>query len=178
MVESIAPIIAVYYNDADYWAIDNLKNISFKFLIIMSIIFTGVMFLFPDLILTIFSVNAQYSAIVTNEVRLYEWYFILLGFVFFYIFYTQSIQKNKVSNIVSIFFNLILVLVMLLETNDKLDTIDVLLDGDDSIKIYIKDLGNERKNNFTFKNNDFGFLRTFDKTWVLGLNSTVITIKN
>ena len=277
LVEAISPIIAVYYNDNDYNAIDNLKNISFKFITIVSVIFTGAMIFCPDLILTIFSVKAQYSAIVANAVRLYGLYFLPLGFVFFYIFYTQSIQKNKVSNIVALFFNLVLVLAMLMvlpklfgsnsiwitpfcvgaimllgiviysrylhkktdgeyhgifinkshdgnfleftinanvndvnglvdvirdelkgnelsecvcssieeflidviETNDKLDTIDVLLDvGKESIKIYIKDLGSEKGDKFTFKNNNCDFEVTFDHAWVLGLNSTVITIKN
>lgn len=274
LVQTTSPILSVYHQDRDYSAIDFLKNISFKFLLVVGVLFTAVLVFFPNVVLTAYSVSAQYSAIVSNALRLYGLYFLPLGFSFFYIFYTQSIQKHKLSSIVSLFFNLILVVAMLIilpsifgvngvwitpfcvgaitvigiviyskyltkksngeyhgvyinkshgdniweftinanvddakefmslikgklgdnklsasacssleefltyiiETNDKLNTIDVILDvGEDSIKIYIKDLGDERKGEFTFKN-DVDSNRKMDCTEVIGLNSTLITI--
>ena len=69
-------------------------------------------------------------------------------------------------------------LINIVETNDKLDTIDVILDvNKEYIKIYIKDLGIRRDRDFTFKNK-MSFDRTVDYTEVLGLNSNLITIKN
>ena len=275
-VQTASPILSVYHQDRDYTAIEYLKNISFKFLVVVSAVFTIILVFFPNLILTLYSVDMKYSVIVSNALRLYGLYYLSLGFVFFYIFYTQAIQKNKISNIVSLFFNLILVILMLVtlpkifgpngvwitpccvglitllgitiyskylnkksngkyhgifmnktpsdnfweytinanlddvnglvsiiksklgdnkfsdcvcsslteflinivETNDHLDTIDVILDvNEESIEIYIKDLGIRRDRDFTFKNKT-SFDRTVDYTEVLGLNSNLITIKN
>lgn len=113
LVQTASPILSVYHEDRDYVAIDFLKNISFKFLLVVSVFFTAVLLFFPNVILTLYSVQMQYQAIVTNALRLYGLYYLSLGFVFFYIFYTQAIQKTKISNIVSLFFNLILVMAML-----------------------------------------------------------------
>ena len=64
----------------------------------------------------------------------------------------------------------------IIETNDKLDTIDILLEiNEESIQMYIKDLGIERSADFTFKN-ETEFNREIDYTRVLALNSTLITI--
>ena len=66
----------------------------------------------------------------------------------------------------------------IIETNDKLDTIDILLDASgDSIKINIKDLGVEREGEFAFKN-ETEFNRETDYTRVLALNSNQIIISN
>lgn len=112
-VQTASPILSVYHQDRDYTAIEYLKNISFKFLVVVSAVFTIILVFFPNLILTLYSVDMKYLGIVSNALRLYGLYYLSLGFVFFYIFYTQAIQKNKISNIVSLFFNLILVILML-----------------------------------------------------------------
>lgn len=276
LVQTASPILSVYHQDRDYTAIEYLKSISLKFLLVISVFFTAVMVFLPNTILTLYSVDAHYHAVVSHALRLYGLYFLTLGFVFFYIFYTQAIQKNKVSNIVSLFFNLILVIVMLMllpyvigadgvwitpfcvgatsllgifiyskylskksngeyhgiymnktpgeniweytinanvnevndlvsliknrlndnkfsdcacasleeflnniiETNEKLDTIDIILDvSEESVKIYIKDLGVKTRDTFSFKN-ETRFDRTLDYTEVIGLNSNLITIKN
>ena len=275
LVQTASPILSVYHQDKDYTAIEYLKKISFRFLLVVSLFFTALLVFFPNLIIVLYSVKAQYIDIVTNALRLYGLYYLTLGFVFFYIFYTQAIQKNKIANIVSLFFNLILVILMLMilppiigsnavwitpccvgattmigiityskyltkhtngeyhgiymnktpgdnvleytidansdeinglisliknklnnnklsecaclsleeflkniiETNDKLDTIDILLEvKEESIKMYIKDLGIERSADFTFKN-ETEFNREIDYTRVLALNSNLITIK-
>ena len=62
----------------------------------------------------------------------------------------------------------------IIKTNDKPCTIDITLDVcDESVKINIKDLGVERRDDFTFKNKT-EFRRKIDYTEVLGLNSNVI----
>lgn len=114
LVQTVSPILSVYHQDRDYTAIEYIKKISFRFILITSVFFTAVLVLFPNAILTLYSVDAHYHAAVSHALRLYGLYFLPLGFVFFYIFYTQAIQKTKVSNIVSLFFNLILVVAMLL----------------------------------------------------------------
>ncbi|WP_406534984.1 MATE family efflux transporter [Methanobrevibacter sp.] len=277
LVETVSPMLSVYHQDNDYSAIDYLIKISIKFIAIVGVIFAAISFLFPEVILMLYSVKMQYASMVTDAIRLYGLSFLTIGFAFFYIFYTQAIQKNKLSNIVSISYNLILVVTMLvilpkifgnngvwitqfcvgvitllgiviysrylnkksngeyhgifinkshgdniweytinanasevyglvsviknklgdnklsditcmsldeflnhiIETNEELDTIDVLLDvGDKAIKIYIKDLGAERTENFTFKYDDSGYNRKLNQTCVIGLNSTLITIEN
>lgn len=68
-------------------------------------------------------------------------------------------------------------LINIIETNEKLNTIDIILDvSKESVKIYIKDLGVNR-NDFTFKN-ETEFKRTQDYAEVLGMNSNLITIEN
>ena len=275
LVQTASPIISVYHQDKDYTAIEYLKKISIRFLLVVSLIFTACLVFFPNLIVLLYSVKEQYIMIVTNALRFYGLYYLTLGFVFFYIFYTQAIQKNKISNSVSLFFNLILVILMLMilppiigpnavwitpccvgvitmlgiiiyskylnkksngkyhgvymnktpgdnvleytidarsdevnglisliknklsnnelsdcaclsleeflkniiDTNDKLDTIDILLEvNEKSIKMYIKDLGIERSDDFIFKN-ETEFNREIDYTRVLALNSNLITIK-
>ena len=85
-VETASPILSVYHQDRDYTAIGHIKNVSFKFLLVVSIVFTLVLAFFPDVILTLYSVKMQYAAIVSNALRLYGLYYLSLGFVFFYIF--------------------------------------------------------------------------------------------
>ncbi|WP_296847936.1 MATE family efflux transporter [uncultured Methanobrevibacter sp.] len=114
LVQTASPILSVYHQDRDYTAIEYIKKISFRFILITSVFFTSLLVFFPDAILTLYSVDAHYHALVSHALRLYGLYFLTLGFVFFYIFYTQAIKKTKVSNIVSLFFNLILVIVMLM----------------------------------------------------------------
>ena len=113
-LDAIPPILSVYHQDKDYSALNYLKNISFKFIAIVGVVFAAILLFMPNVVIMLYSVKVQYVAIVTEALRLYGLSYLTLGFVFFYIFYTQSIQKNKLSNAVSISYNLIIVIAMLI----------------------------------------------------------------
>ena len=93
----------------------------------------------------------------------------------------MSLMKNKLNNDKlsgCALLSLDEFLKNIIETNDNLDTIDIILEvNDESIKMYIKDLGIERSADFTFKNKT-ELKREMDYTRVVALNSTLITIKN
>lgn len=114
LTQTTSPIISVYYQDEDYSSVDYIKSMAFKYLMIVGLVFAGILIFFPNIIMTIFFVDIKYQGIVTNALRLYGLSYLTLGFVVFYIFYTQSIQKNKLANIASLFCNLILIVVMLM----------------------------------------------------------------
>ena len=64
-----------------------------------------------------------------------------------------------------------------IEINEKMNTIDVFLNvEEDSIKISIKDAGIERKEEFTFENDELTCNCELNQSRVLGLNNTLITI--
>lgn len=274
LAQTVSPLLSVFYPDGDYSAVDHLKNLSFKLTIVVGVAFAGILMFFPQPILMLYSVDIQYYQIVTNALKFYGLGYLPIGFVILYIFYAQSIQKNKLANFISLFYYLIFVVVFLfiltliigengiwltnfctgmatlialvvyskylnkktegeyhgiyinkshdanfweftinansdevkglvslignklennkfsdsvctsleeflsyvIETNDNLETIDVIIDVcEDSIKIHVKDLSSERNEDFTFKS-QVDFNRTMDYSWVIGLNSTLITI--
>ena len=106
--QSILPIIAVYFQEGDYNGVDYVAKKSLKIVLGFGIFFTLLFAIFPQTILYLFSVSDP-SAIPTalNAVRIYALSLLGYGINFLYIFYSQSVQYNKIANIVTILEGLI-----------------------------------------------------------------------
>ena len=106
--QSILPIIAVYFQEEDYNGVDYVAKKSLKIVLGFGIFFTLLFGIFPQTILCLFSVSDP-SAIPTalNAVRIYALSLLGYGINFLYIFYSQSVQYNKIANIVTILEGLI-----------------------------------------------------------------------
>jgi Na+-driven multidrug efflux pump len=274
LMQAASPMLSVYYREEDYSGVNYVKNKSLKLIFIVGFVFAVLLITFPDVLLVLYSVSDQSSQFVLNSIRLYGLRYLTLGFTVFYVFYAQSIQKDKLANIVSIGHDLIITILLVyafafafgisgiwisyfcidlitlvllfiysrylhkksngeyegifinkapkdnvfeftinanvdeanelsslvgktlksnladyassslreflmdtIEMNDEMDTIDVFLkEEEDSISISVKDSGIERKEDFTFKNDNPNCTRTFNYARVLGLNSSNITI--
>ena len=106
--QSILPIISVYFQEKDYNGVEYVSRKSLKIALAFGIFFTLLFSIFPQTILYVFSIkNPSDIPSVMNAVRIFS--LCLLGYSinFLYIFYLQSVQYNKVANIVALLNGLI-----------------------------------------------------------------------
>lgn len=106
--QSLLPIITVYYQETDYNGVEYVARRSLKIAIAFGIFFTVLFTLFPQAVLYIFSVNdPSHIPIVMNAVRIFSLSILAYSINFLYIFYLQSIQDNKLANVVTLLNGLI-----------------------------------------------------------------------
>jgi Na+-driven multidrug efflux pump len=101
--QSILPIVAVYFQEKDYNGVEYVARRSLKIAILFGVCFTLLFTIFPQSILFLFSVhNPADIPFVMNAVRIFS--VCLLGYSinFLYIFYLQSVQNNKLANLVTL----------------------------------------------------------------------------
>jgi len=106
--QSILPIVAVYFQEKDYNGVEYVARRSLKIAILFGVFFTLLFTIFPQSILFLFSVkNPADIPFVMNAVRVFS--LCLLGYSinFLYIFYLQSVQDNKLANIVTLLNGLV-----------------------------------------------------------------------
>lgn len=275
LMQSSSPMLSVYYKEEDYSGVNYLKNKSLKLIALVGFVFAIFLIVFPQTLLVLYSVSDKSSDFLINAIQLYGLRYFTIGFTVFYVFYAQSIQKNKMANIVSVGHDFVLTVIIVfiltfalgisglwvsyvvtditallilfvysryihkksdgefegfyinkvpkdnvydftinanvdeakelslliketlkdnpfadcaclsleeflldtIEINKKMKTIDVFLNIEkDCIKISIKDAGVERKEDFTFENEELDCNRKLNHSRVLGLNNTLITI--
>ena len=106
--QSILPIVSVYFQEKDYNGVEYVVKKSLKIVIAFGIFFTLIFTAFPQTILCIFSVSnpADVPAVI-NAVRIFSLSLLAYSINFLYIFYLQSIQNIKLSNIVTLLNGLI-----------------------------------------------------------------------
>ena len=115
IAQSMSPIVSVYFKEKDYLGVDYVIKKSLKMMIIVSLIFVGVLCIYPQLLLMLFKVdNPEYIPYIMNAVRLFSLSYFALGINFLYIFYTQAIQKDKLANIIQLIEGLIFPLISLI----------------------------------------------------------------
>lgn len=108
-VQSIVPIASVYFKEEDYRGVAYVCDKSMKMVIVFSLFFSILFFIFPEISLFIFNVNDPNSIpVVLNAVRLFSFSFVGLAINQLYIFYSQSVQYTKLANVISILRGLIL----------------------------------------------------------------------
>ena len=109
IVQSMSPIVSVYYKEKDYSGVDYIIKKSAKLMIIVSIAFVVLLTVYPQALLLLFHVdNTNHMAYIMNAVRIFSLCFLGLGLNFLYIFYAQAIQKDRLANIIQITEGLIL----------------------------------------------------------------------
>ena len=107
--QSLLPIIAVYYNEGDYTGVDYVAKKSLKIVIGFGIFFTALFAIFPQIVVSIFSVSDPTQIpIVINAIRIFSLSILGYSISYLYMFYTQSVQYTKLANIVTTLEGLIL----------------------------------------------------------------------
>lgn len=107
-VQSILPIAAVYYKEEDYTGVDYVTRRSLKIVIGFGAFFSALFILFPQIVLFIFNVNNPADIpTVMNVIRIFSISFIAFAVNTLYMFYAESVQYNKLANIVTLIQGLI-----------------------------------------------------------------------
>ena len=111
--QSLLPIVALYFKEEDYHGVEYVVKRSLKIVTIFGIFFTVLFAVFPQAILLLFNVkNAADIQLVLNVVRIYSLSILGYALNFLYIFYTQSVQYNKLSNVITVLEGLILPIIL------------------------------------------------------------------
>ena len=111
--QSLLPIVAVYYNEGDYNGVKYVVNISLKIVIAFGIFFTVLFLIFPEIILFLFNVsNPNYIPTVLAAVRIFSLSILGFSINYMYLFYAQSIEFNKLANLVILLEGFILPVVL------------------------------------------------------------------
>ena len=107
-VQSILPIAAVYYKEKDFSGVDYVTSRSLKIVTGFGVFFSALFILFPQIILFIFNVNnpADIPTII-NVIRIFSISFIAFAVNSLYMFYAESVQYNKLANMIAILQGLI-----------------------------------------------------------------------
>lgn len=111
--QSLLPIIAVYFKEQDYTGVEYVVKRSLKIVTVFGIFFTVLFTIFPQAILVLFNVkNPSDIPMVLNAVRIYALSILGYALNFLYIFYTQSVQYNRLSNAITVLEGLILPIIL------------------------------------------------------------------
>lgn len=103
ILQTILPIVSVYYKEEDFNGVDYVTHKSLKIVIGLGIFFSLLFIIFPEIILLLFNVtNANDVPFVMNAIRLYASCFIGYSICNLYVFYAQAVQYNKLANAISL----------------------------------------------------------------------------
>ncbi|WP_414469032.1 MATE family efflux transporter [Methanobacterium sp. ACI-7] len=101
--QSMSPIVSIYFQEKDYSGVKFTINKSLKIVLISGTVFTILLLAFPATVLNIFNVTDPVDvAVGINAIRLFSLSIIGTGITFLMMFYTQAIQRQRLSFIISI----------------------------------------------------------------------------
>lgn len=106
--QTMSPMVSVYFKEADYSGVNFVVKRAFKIVLASSIILTLLFVIYPDILLMLYRVkNPADIPLVVNAIRLFSLSYVGLSISSLYMYYTQAIEENKISSIVSILEGLI-----------------------------------------------------------------------
>ena len=101
--QTMSPIVSVYYQEEDYKSVEYITNKSLKIVLASSLILSVFFIVCPQSLLMLYHVNSPSDIpIVLNAIRIFSLSYVGIAVTFLYTFYAQAIQKDKLSNIISI----------------------------------------------------------------------------
>lgn len=107
--QTMSPFVSVYFKEEDYSGVDYIVKRSFKIILASSLILSLLFAIWPQSLLMLFSVkNPADIPVVLDAVRIFSISYVGIGIVFFYTFYTQALEKNKISTLISLLEGLII----------------------------------------------------------------------
>ena len=107
--QTMSPIVSVYYQEEDYNGVNYIMKKSLRIVLTSSLILSVLLVVYPEALTFLFHVkNPADMPIVLNAVRIFALSYVGIAITFLYTFYAQAIQKNKLSNIISILEGFIL----------------------------------------------------------------------
>jgi len=106
--QTMSPIVSVYYKEEDYSGVNYIIRRSLKIVLVSSLALAVLFIIYPQSLLMLYSVNdPAYVPVVLNAVRIFAISYFGTAITFLYTFYSQAIQKNKLSTIISLLEGLI-----------------------------------------------------------------------
>jgi putative MATE family efflux protein len=107
--QSMSPIASIYYQEKDYSGVKFTIERSLKIVLASGTAFTILFLAFPSLLLNMFGVNDPADmAVGINALRILSLSIIGTGITFLMMFYTQAIQRKKLSFAISIMEGLLI----------------------------------------------------------------------
>ena len=107
--QTMSPIVSVYYQEEDYNGVNYIMKKSLRIVLSSSLILSVLLVVYPEALTFLFHVkNPADMPIVLNAVRIFALSYVGIAITFLYTFYAQAIQKNKLSNTISILEGFIL----------------------------------------------------------------------
>jgi Na+-driven multidrug efflux pump len=101
--QSMSPIASIYYQEKDYSGVKFTIERSLKIVLASGTVFTVLFLAFPSLLLNLFGVNDPADmAVGIDALRILSFSIIGTGITFLMMFYTQAIQRKKLSFAISI----------------------------------------------------------------------------
>ena len=106
--QTMSSLVSVYFKEEDYSSVSYIVKKSLKIALISSVTFSLLIIVFPNVMLMLYSVkDPSFVPTVLNALRIFSISFIGIAITFLFTFYSQAIQKNSVSSIVSLLEGLI-----------------------------------------------------------------------
>ena len=106
--QTMSSLVSVYFKEEDYSSVSYIVKKSLKFALISSLVFSLIIIVCPNVMLMLYSVkDPSFVPTVLNALRIFAISFVGIAITFLFTFYSQAIQKNSVSSIVSLLEGLI-----------------------------------------------------------------------
>ena len=106
--QTMSPIVSVYYKEEDYSGVNYIIRRSLKIVLVSSLALAVLFIVYPQSLLMLYSVkDPSYVLVVLNAVRIFAISYVGTAITFLYTFYSQAIQKNQLSTIISLLEGLI-----------------------------------------------------------------------
>ena len=107
--QTMSPIVSVYYKEEDYSGVNYIIRRSLKIVLVSSLALAVLFIIYPQSLLMLYSVkDPAYVPVVLNAVRIFAISYVGTAITFLYTFYSQAIQKNQLSTIISLLEGLVL----------------------------------------------------------------------
>ena len=101
--QTMSPIVSVYFKEEDYSGVDYVVKRSLKIVLASSLALSVLFIVYPQALLFLYSVkNPADVPVVLNALRIFAISYAGTAITFLYTFYSQAIQKNQLSTIISL----------------------------------------------------------------------------
>ena len=101
--QTMSPIVSVYFKEEDYSGVNYIIKRSLKIVIASSLALSVLFIVYPQSLLFLYSVkNPADVPVVLNALRIFAISYVGIAITFLYTFYSQAIQKNQLSTIISL----------------------------------------------------------------------------
>ena len=105
----MSPIVSVYFKEEDFSGVDYVIHRSLKIVLVSSLALSVLFIVYPQSLLMLYSVkNPVDVPVVLNALRIFAISYVGTAITFLYTFYSQAIQKNQLSTIISLLEGLVL----------------------------------------------------------------------
>ena len=106
--QTMSPIVSVYFKEEDYSGVNYVIHRSLKIVLVSSLALSALFIVYPQSLLMLYSVkNPADVPVVLNALRIFAISYVGTAITFLYTFYSQAIQKNQLSTIISLLEGLV-----------------------------------------------------------------------